>query len=278
MTQNDIGITSNSTLELDISQISFPSHNGVTYKKMKDTIIKFAEFGGGPFTQKEILDKMKDIGNINMIAKRVVPFLDDLEFIERSRMGQKGVFTYKLKPEIRERLKENPEEFDSVLVELSKKFAGYLVIWKYAEEEKGKKFTINAFEQYLTNKMKITYSSSGLIAWLNALDKVKLLKLEGDFISLEGIPNPKEEKRVDKGLSSDKSRIERPEVLSTQEGFAPGMTINVKLDLDYRQSPELQREYMEWLARMASKPNVMISVTKKNVESEFKSEKRTDQD
>lgn len=275
MEANDKEAVSEDNLALDASTISFPSHPGVTYNKMKDTVMKFVDLGGGPFTQKEILNKMSELGSIKVIATRVVPFLENLGFIERSRVKARGAFTYKLRPEIRERLKEKPEEFDSVLIERSKQFAGYLIIWKYAKEENVKKFTVNAFTQHLTNKIGIKYTSKGLIAWLNALDKIKLLHLDRDFISLEGIPYPSGERIAGEEVPTEGMlKREGLPTPSTVEGLAPGMTLNVTINLDYRQTPELQREYMQWLDRMSSKPNVMISLKKK---TESRSGKQTDQ-
>ena len=262
-------------ITIDVGDVSFPSHIGVTYQKMKDTVLKFVELGGGPFTKKQIEDKMSDLRNIGVIIKRVMPFLCYLGFVKRSRIGRKGAFTYKLDPEIRKRLKKNPEEYDSIFVSLSKKSLGYLVIWKYAEEEKVSKFLISAFEQqYLKNKLGLRYSSTGLNAWLNALDKVNLLSLGGGFISLEDIPSPfeiPEEKRVPREPSKGLPETGLP---PSGEGVTPGMTFNVNVNLDYRQPPDLQREYMQWLERMSSRPNVMISITKK---TESRSGKQTGQ-
>jgi len=261
--------------EFSATKIDFPSHSGVTYNKMKVTVMKFVELGGGPFTQAEIVDKMKELGSIKVIAKRVVPFLDSLGFIERSRVGSKGPFNFKLKPELRERLKERPDDFDVILTELCKKSAGYLIIWKYADEMQGTKFTINAFEQYLTNKVRARYSATGLLAWLNALDKVKLLTLDGDFISLESISHPSKIESLS-AQQRDREGIGQ-QTQPPAEGFAPGMTVNVTVNLDYRQPPELQREYMQWLEKLSSKPNVMISVKKGTGETEPKVQKRIDQ-
>ena len=262
----------------DIGNVSFPSHIGVTYQKMKDTVLKFVELGGGPFTKNQTKDKMSDLSNIGMVIKRILPFLCYLGFLKRSRIGQKGAFTYKLDPEIRERLEKNPEEYNSIFTSLSKKSPGYLVIWKYAEEEKSSKFLISAFEQhYLKNKLGLKYSSRGLNAWLNALDKMNLVSLGGGFISLEDIPSPfeiPEEKRISREPSKGIPETGLP---PSAEGLAPGMTFNVNVNLDYRQPPDLQREYMRWLERMSSRPNVTMSIKKRTEKPESRSGKQTDQ-
>lgn len=269
-------------LEKDVKvgsrDISFPSHISVTYQKMKDTVSKFVELGGGPFTKKQIEDKMSDLSNIMVVIKRVLPFLRHLGFMERSRIGQKGAFTYKLDPEIRDRLEKNPEEYDSIFVGLSKKSPSYLVIWKYAEEEKSNKFLVSAFEQqHLKNKLGLKYSSTGLNSWLNALNKANLLSLGGGFISLEDVPSPFEVPEKGKIPEKPSRRISETGLPPSGEGVAPDMAFNVNVNLDYRQPPDLQREYMQWLERMSSKPNVMVSIKKRTEETESRSGKQTGQ-
>jgi len=260
-------------------KVMFPSSIGVTYQKMKDTVMKFVDLGGSPFTQKQIEEKMKDLGNIRVVAQRVIPYLKYLGFLTRSRIGKGGSFTYKLVPEIREKLEKNPEEYDSIFAELCKGSPAYLVIQEYAKEEDVNKFLVSSFEQqHITAKFKIPYSKTGLGSWLNALDKVKLLSLKDGFISLEGIPSspklPPEalDDEKSKNLSSQKSGNPPPD-----EGVAPGMNINVDLRLDYRQTPDLQREYMQWLDKMSSKPTVRMSIKRSEEGRESTTEKKTDQ-
>lgn len=268
-------------LEKDITvykgKISFPSGKAVTYQKMKGTIQKFVELGGAPFTKKQIEDKMTDIGNVRAITKRVLPFLCDLGFIKRSRIGRVGKFTFKLNPEIRKRLEENPEEYNSILTSLSKKFPGYLIIWKYANEEKLMKFPVSAFEQqYLKSKLRLKFSSDGLKVWLNTLDQVKLLSFKKGFISLEGIPSPFEPPRKETQREPPRG-TPKTGLPTSGEGVAPSMTFNVNIDLDYRQPPDLQRQFMTWLDKMSSKPNVRISIRQQKEEKKSKPEKETGQ-
>lgn len=260
-------------VEFDAGDISFPSHVGVTYQKMKDTVQKFVELGGGPFTKEQTETKMSDLGSIAMVTKRVLPFLRHLGFMERSRIGRTGPFTYKLNPEIREKLEKTTEEYDSIFVSLCKKSPSYRVIWEYADEEDSNKFLVSTFEQnHLKNKLKLTYSSKGLKAWLNALDKVNLIGLSGGFISLEDIPSPFEITEEEKMPEESTRGMPETRLLPNEEGLAPGMTFSINVDLDYRQPPDLQREYMQWLERMSSRPNVMMSIKKRE---ESKSEKQT---
>lgn len=259
--------------------ISFPSGSFVSYKKMNETVMKFVELGGGPFTQEEIESKMKDLKGISIITKRVLPFLRYLGFMTRSRFGKTGVFTYTLDPEIRDELKKNPEAYNSIFVRVCKASPAYLVIWKYAKEVETNKFLSSAFEkQHLESTLKIRYSHEGLTAWLSALDKVKLLSLKEGFISLEGIPSPSEPPQrppdtgQPKGLSTEK-----PQNLSSDEGVAPSMNINIDLRLDYRQTPDLQREYMGWLERMSSKPNVKVSIKRIEEDKDSMTSKKTGQ-
>jgi hypothetical protein len=257
--------------------VSFPSSNFVTYNKMYETVAKFVELGGGPFTQEEIESKMNDLKAISTITKRVLPFLRYLGFMTRSRIGKTGAFTYTLNHEIRDELK-NPESYESTFVKLCKTTPAYLVIREYAKEAKTNKFLISAFEkQYLETKLKISYSHQGLAAWLNALDKVKLLSLKEGFISLEDITSPSEplKKTPDKGQSKNQSGGERQ--TTSDEGIAPSMNINIDLMLDYRQTPDLQREYMTWLEKMSSKPTVKMSIKRIEEGKEPTTEKKTDQ-
>jgi hypothetical protein len=259
-------------------KISFPSDSFVTYNKMNETVMKFVTLGGGPFTQDEIESKMKELKAIATVTRRVLPFLRYLGFMSRSRFGKIGAFTYTLNPEIRDELTKNPEVYDSIFVKLCKTSPAYLVVWKYAEEVKTNKFLISAFEkQYLENTLKISYSHKGLAAWLSALDKVKLLSLKEGFISLEGITSPSEPtpKTPDTGQPKSLSGGEpRP---ASDEGVAPGININVDLKLDYRQTPDLQRDYMTWLDKMSSKPTVRMSIKRTEEGKESKTEKKTDQ-
>ena len=256
--------------------ISFPSSNFVTYNKMNETVAKFVELGGGPFTQEEIESKMNDLKAISTVIKRVLPFLRYLGFMTRSRIGKTGAFTYTLKHEIRDELK-NPELYESTFVKLCKTTPAYLVIWEYAKEAKTKKFLISAFEKQYLEKLKIRYSHQGLTAWLNALDKVKLLSLKEGFISLEDITSPSEplKKTPDKGQSKNQSGGERQ--TTSDEGIAPSMNINIDLRLDYRQTPDLQREYMTWLEKMSSKPTVRMAIKRTEEGKEPTTEKKTDQ-
>lgn len=257
--------------------INFPSDSFVSYNKMNETVTKFVELGGGPFTQEEIENKMKDLTGISIVIRRVLPFLRDLGFMTRSRYGKKGAFTYTLKPEIRDELAKNAEAYESIFVKLCKISPAYLVIWKYAKEVKTYKFLTSAFEkQYLENTLKIRYSHKGLAAWLSALDKVKLLNLKEGFISLEGIALPSEApaKIPDTGQSKNLSGG-KPQTPS-DEGIAPSMNINIDLKLDYRQTPDLQREYMTWLDKMSSKPTVKMSIKRTEEENESTNRKKTD--
>jgi hypothetical protein len=259
--------------------ISFPSDSFVTYKKMNETVMKFVELGGGPFTQDEIESKMKELTAISIVTRRVLPFLRYLGFMARSRFGRTGAFTYTLNPEIRDELTKNLEAYDSIFVKLCKTSPAYLVVWKYAGEVKTNKFLISAFEkQYLENTLKISYSHKGLAAWLSALDKVKLLGLKEGFISLEGITSPLEPtpKTPDTGQSKSLSGGE-PQTPPSDEGIAPGININVDLKLDYRQAPDLQRDYMTWLDKMSSKPTVRMSIKRIEEGKESTTEKKTDQ-
>lgn len=263
---------------IDLGKVSFPSHVSVTYQKMKDTVLKFVELGGGKFTKKQIEDRMNDLGNIGNVIKRVLPFLHYLGFMERSRIGQKGVFTYKLDPEIRKRLEKNSEEYNLIFARLSKNSPAYLAIWKYAKEEKLRKFLVSAFEQhYLKNKLGLKYSSRGLNSWLNALDKVNLLSLSGGFISLEDIPFPFETPEEGKTSKEPSRGAPKTGLSPIGEGVAPDMAFNVNVNLDYRQPPDLQREYMQWLERMSSKPNVRVSIRRREEEIGSTSGKETGQ-
>jgi hypothetical protein len=262
----------------ELGNISFPSSVTVTYQKMKETVLKFRELGGAPFTQQQIMDKMKDLGNVGEVSKRVVPFLKYLGFLTRSRIGLGGEFTHKLVPEIRERLDKNIEQYDSELVKLCKLSPAYLVIWKYADEERTNKFPVTTFEQqYLDSKLRLKYSKTGFNSWLNTLEKVKLIGLKDGFISLEGIASPLElpQKTHDAGQSRNESGGGRQ--TSSDEGIAPSMNINIDLRLDYRQTPDLQREYMTWLDKMSSKPTVRMSIKRTEEGKEPTTEKKTDQ-
>lgn len=276
--EEEAGEKSGKKSSADLGEVSFPSNVSVTYQKMKDTVQKFVELGGGPFTKKQIEERMNDLGNIGTVIKRVLPFLCYLGFMKRSRIGQRGEFTYKLHPEIRERLKVNSEEYDSIFGTLSKKSPAYLVIWKYAEEEKLSKFLINAFEQHhLKNKLGLKYTSRGLNSWLNALDKVNLLSLSGGFISLEDVPSPFETPEEDKTPKEPSKGTPKTGLSPIGEGVAPDMAFNVNVNLDYRQPPDLQREYMQWLERMSSKPNVRVSIRRREEERGSTSGKETGQ-
>ena len=256
--------------------VSFPSDSFVSYNKINETVAKFVELGGGPFTQDEIESKMKDLKAISIVIKRVLPFLRYLGFMTRSRFGKTGPFTYTLDHKIRDELK-NPEAYESTFVRLCKISPAYLVIWEYAKEANTNKFLISAFEkQHLENKLKISYTHKGLIAWLSALDKVKLLSLKEGFISLEGIPSPSEPspKTHDPGRPKNESGGGRQ--VPSDEGVAPGMNINVDLRLDYRQTPDLQREYMTWLDKMSSKPTVKMSIKHTEQGTDSTAEKKTD--
>ena len=259
-------------------RIMFPSSVGVTYQKMKDVVMKFVELGGSPFTQEQIKEKLKGLGNIGVVVGRVIPYLKYLGFLTRSRIGEGGSFTYKLVPEIREGLEKNKEQYDSIFAELCKKSPAYLVIRRYAEGEKVTKFMVSSFEmQCLKTKLQIPYSESGLNSWLNALAKVKLLSLKDGFISLESIPPSSEV--PSKTHDDEKSKnllVGKPQNLSPDEGVAPGMNINVDLRLDYRQTPDLQREYMQWLDKMSSKPTVRMSIKRAEEGKESTTEKKTD--
>lgn len=260
-----------------IKNISFPSHMSVTYSKMKETVLKFVELGGGPFTKKQIEDKMSKLGSIGEVIKRVVPFLTYLGFMKRSRVGKTGVFTYTLIPDIRKKLESNPEEFDPIFIKLCKNSPAYRAIWRFAEEIKSSKFLVSAFKQQYLQKLGLSYSSRGLSSWLNALKKVNLIDLDGDFISLEGVSSPFEVPRKEViGEKPSKAISTMAGLPPSGEGIAPGMTFNVNVNLDYRQPPDLQREYMQWLERMSSKPNVMVSIEHREEKSkETKSEKKT---
>jgi len=258
-------------LELPVVEeksVTFPSSDAVTYQKIHDTVMKFVDLGGGNFTQDEIEDKMKDLTGIATVIKRVLPFLRYLGFMTRSRRGNRGPFTWRLDADIRSRLAKNKEEFQSIFINQCIKSPAYLAILKYAKEEKVERFLVSAFE----NSLKGEYSHGGLTAWLNALDKVKLLNLKEGFISLEGI-SPK---TPDAGQSKNLS-TEKPQNLPPDEGVAPGMNINVDLRLDYRQTPDLQREYMKWLDKMSSKPTVRMSIKRIEEGKESTTEKKTDQ-
>jgi hypothetical protein len=260
-------------------KLMFPSHIGVTYQKMKDTVLKFVELGGSSFTQKQIEERMKELGNIGVVVKRVIPYLKYLGFLTRSRIGETGSFTYKLVPEIRERLEKNAEEYDSIFIELCRTSPAYLTICKYAEEEKVNKFLVSSFEQqYLTNKLKTKYSKMGLNSWLNALDKVKLLRVNEGFISLEGIPSPSELPGKTAGTGPSRNLSTGSRNLPPDEGgVAPSMAFNVNVDLDYRQPPDLQRDYMGWLERMSSKPNVKVSIKHTEEDKDSTTAKKTGQ-
>jgi hypothetical protein len=256
--------------------ISFPTSGFVSYKKMNETVMKFVELGGGPFSKDEIESKMKDLTAISTVISRVLPFLRYLGFMTRSRFGKTGPFTDTLSPGIRDELKDNSEAYDSIFVRQCKTSPAYLVIWKYAGVVNTKKFLSSALESHLDNTLKISYSQQGLAAWLNALDKVKLLSLKEGFISLEDITSPSEslKKTPDKGQSKNESGGGRQ--TSSDEGIAPGMNINVELMLDYRQTPDLQREYMTWLEKMSSKPTVKMSLKRTEDEKESTAEKKTE--
>lgn len=257
--------------------VNFPSDSFVTYNKMNKTVVKFVELGGGPFTQDEIKSKMKDLKGISNVIRRVLPFLRYLGFMTRSRFGKTGAFTFTLSPEIRDGLMNNPEAYDSIFVRQCKTSPAYLVIWKYAGEVKTNKFLSSAFEkQYLENTLKVSYSHAGLTAWLNALDKAKLLNLKEGFISLEGISSPLEP--PPKPIDNKSSNLSegKPLTTSSDEGIAPSMNINVDLKLDYRQTPDIQRNYMTWLDKMASKPTVKMSIKRTGDGKESTSEKETE--
>lgn len=258
--------------------ISFPSSKDVTYSKMKETVQKFVELGGGPFTKKQIEDKMSDLGSIGTVTKRTVPFLTYLGFMKRSRIGKIGAFNYTLIPDIRKKLESDPDKFDSIFVKLCKNSPAYRAIWRFADEIRSHKFLVSAFKEQYLQKLEVSHSSHGLNAWLNALKKGNLIDFTGDFISLEGISSPFEAPEEEEALKKEplkKGSTKAGLGLPSKEGIAPGVTINVNIDLDYRQPPDLQREYMQWLDIMSSRPNVMMSIKGK---AESKSEKQTDQD
>jgi len=256
--------------------ISFPSDSFVSYKKMNETVTKFVELGGGPFSKDEIESKMKDLTSISIVIKRVIPFLRYLGFITRSRFGQTGPFTFTLSPGIRDELKNNPETYDSIFVRQCKTSPAYLVIWKYAVEVKTNKFLSSAFEKHLENTLKVSYSQKGLTAWLSALDKVKLLNMKEGFISLEGIPSPLEHPpKTPENKSGNISGGGSP-TAPPDEGIAPSMNINVDLKLDYRQAPDIQRDYMTWLDKMSSKPTVRVSIKRTADGKESTTEKETE--
>lgn len=263
-------------LSFDISKVRFPSVKEVTYSKMKSTVLKFAELGGGPFTGDEIKDKMKEVGSPGLVLQRIVPFLRTLGFIERSRFGKTGSFTHKLKPRLIPLLKEKPANFDSIFAELCKTSPSYLVIWEYSKKEKVKKFTKVAFEGYLSNVLNLKHSKGGLNAWLNALNSVGLISLEKDFVSLEDITPPWEKK-----VSAEKQLRKEPqgEMLRGAEAMpAPTpMSINVSFDMDYRLPPNLYRDTLKWLEKMRAS-GVPIAVTKREEEKESTTKKETAQD
>ena len=262
-----------------VEKINFPSHMSVTYSKMKETVLKFVDLGGGPFTKNQIEDKMSDLGSIGEVIKRVVPFLTYLGFMKRSRVGKTGVFTYTLIPDIRKKLGSNPEEFNSIFIELCKNFPAYRAIWRFADEINSRKFLVSAFKQQYLQKLGLSYSSRGLNSWLNALKKVNLVDLDGDFVSLEGVSSPFEAPKKEVISEKPSKAISTMAGLPpTGEGIAPGMTFSVNVNLDYRQPPDLQREYMQWLERMSLRPNVMVSIESREEKSkETKSGKQTDQ-
>lgn len=256
--------------------ISFPSDSFVSYKKMNETVTKFVELGGGPFSKDETKSEMKDLTGISIVIGRVLPFLRYLGFITRSRSGKTGPFTYTLSPGIRDELTNNPEAYDSIFARQCKASPAYLVIWRYAEKVGTKKFLSSAFEQHLKNTLKISHSHAGLIAWLSALDKVKLLILKGGFISLEGISLPSEPPPKTTDIKTGNLSGGETSPTSSDEGVAPGMNINVDLKLDYRQTPDLQRDYMTWLDKMSSKPTVRMSIKRTEDRKESTTEKETE--
>lgn len=194
----------------------------------------------------------------------------------RSRSGKTGPFTLTLSPGIRDELQKNPEAYDSIFVRTCKTSPAYLVIWKYAEEVRTNKFLSSAFEKYLGNTLKVSYSHTGVTAWLNALDKVKLLNLKEGFISLEGISSPSEPSPRTPDSKSSNLSGGKPSPTPSDEGIAPSMNINVDLKLDYRQTPDIQREYMTWLDKMASKPTVKMSIKRTGDGKESTGEKETE--
>lgn len=67
-------------LSFDVNKVSFPSVKEVTFNKMKSTVLKFAELGGGPFTADEIKEKMKEVGNTRIILQTNFTFFADIGF------------------------------------------------------------------------------------------------------------------------------------------------------------------------------------------------------
>lgn len=263
-------------LSFDVNKVHFPSVKEVTFSKMKGTALKFSELGGGPFTGDEILEKMKDVGSPKMILRRVLPFLRALGFIQHSRTGKTGLFTHKLEPSIIQLLKDKPDKFDSLFAKFCKSFPSYLIIWKYSKKEKVEKFTKVAFEAYLSDVLNLKYSKGGLTTWLNALDSVGLISLEKDFISLEGITPPWEEKEIGAEKRLAKTPEEGiPHVTGVPSAPTP-MTINVNFDLDYRLSPNIYRETLRWLERMRAS-GVPITISKREQEKESTIERETAQ-
>lgn len=198
-------------------------------------------------------------------------------FIEHSRAGKTGAFTHKLKPNLIQPLKDKPENFDTNFAKFCKTSPSYLIIWKYSRKEKVQKFTKVAFEAYLSDGLNLKYSKDGLAAWLNAIDSVGLIDLEKDFISLEGITPPWEEKEV--GLEKQLGE-KAQEGMLLEAGVTPTptpMTINVNFGMDYRLSPDVYRETLRWLERMRAS-GVPITIAKREQEKESTSEKETAQD